>query len=59
MKLQTFVDLSGKYAKNLFRLLKQFKNATKTAFLKCIAMKTTWRVFVLLWVYLKILEKIT
>ncbi|MFC3848536.1 replication initiation protein [Helicobacter baculiformis] len=29
MKLQTFVDLSGKYAKNLFRLLERFKNNTK------------------------------
>ncbi|GMB92709.1 hypothetical protein NHP200010_04200 [Helicobacter bizzozeronii] len=29
MKLQTFIDLSGKYAKNLFRLLEQFKNNTK------------------------------
>ncbi|WP_286349543.1 replication initiation protein [Helicobacter felistomachi] len=31
MKLQTFIDLSGKYAKNLFRLLEQFKNAAKNA----------------------------
>lgn len=29
MQLRTFVDLSGKYAKNLFRLLERFKNATK------------------------------
>ncbi|WP_158656966.1 replication initiation protein, partial [Helicobacter bizzozeronii] len=28
MQLQTFVDLSGKYTKNLFRLLERFKNAT-------------------------------
>ncbi|WP_104628837.1 replication initiation protein, partial [Helicobacter bizzozeronii] len=28
MQLQTFVDLSGKYAKNLFRLLERFKHAT-------------------------------
>ncbi len=28
MKLQTFVDLSGKYAKNFFRLLERFKRAT-------------------------------
>ncbi|GMB89891.1 hypothetical protein NHP190002_05700 [Helicobacter ailurogastricus] len=30
MKLQTFVDLSGKYAKNLFRLLERFKNDNKS-----------------------------
>ncbi|BCZ19358.1 hypothetical protein NHP190012_10000 [Helicobacter sp. NHP19-012] len=28
MQLQTFVDLSGKYTKNLFRLLERFKNTT-------------------------------
>ncbi|BCZ20028.1 hypothetical protein NHP190012_16700 (plasmid) [Helicobacter sp. NHP19-012] len=28
MQLQTFVDLSGKYTKNLFRLLERFKHAT-------------------------------
>ncbi|GMB90020.1 hypothetical protein NHP190002_07010 [Helicobacter ailurogastricus] len=29
MKLQTFIDLSGKYTKNLFRLLEQFENAAE------------------------------
>ncbi|GMB92205.1 replication initiation protein [Helicobacter ailurogastricus] len=28
MQLQTFLDISGKYAKNLFRLLERFKHAT-------------------------------
>ncbi|BCZ18310.1 hypothetical protein NHP190003_15920 (plasmid) [Helicobacter sp. NHP19-003] len=30
MQLQTFLDISGKYAKNLFRLLERFKHATDT-----------------------------
>nr|WP_260320723.1 replication initiation protein [Helicobacter sp. NHP19-003] len=28
MQLQTFLDLSGKYSKNLYRLLEWFKHAT-------------------------------
>ncbi|WP_349497047.1 RepB family plasmid replication initiator protein [Helicobacter ailurogastricus] len=63
MKLQTFIDLSGEYTKNLFGLLERLKTMLKTAFFKrsggegdSICMKTIWRVFVLLWACQKALE---